>query len=289
MTVHQNKKEDRTPITVLFVPKTPGGILAKLMREAEEEIEKLTGDRVKVVERAGTMIKRILSKSNPWAGESCGRTECLVCRYEEGGGDCMRRNATYKTECLSCKEKAVEKTGKEKFYFGETARTTFERGQEHENDYLKGKEDSHMMKHWIEAHPNEDKPRFSMKVLRGHTSAFVRQIHEAVLIEMHADNVLNSKGEFNRCQLPRLGVKMGEKSICEEEPAQEMTEKDVLESVQMDRKRKEKRQENTGPASKRKKCHIRRPEFKSAPKRMRSSISEELETRDITEKGKNIL
>ena len=143
-----------------------------------------------------------------------------------------------------------------------------------------------MMKHWVEDHQNEDRPRFSMKVLRGHTSAFVRQIHEAVLIEMHAGNVLNSKGEFNRCQLPRLGVKMGEKSVSDKEPEKEMTEKDIFYSVQMDRKRKEKRQENTGPASKRKKCHIRRPEFKSAPKRMRSSISEELETQTVQKKAR---
>ena len=54
-------------------------------------------------------------------------------------------------------------------YIRETARTAFERGLEHRADYKKDKEDSHMRKHWEEDHFNEEKPIFSMKVLKGHT------------------------------------------------------------------------------------------------------------------------
>ena len=53
-----------------------------------------------------------------------------------------------------------------------------------------------------------------MKVLATHKSAFERQVTEAVLIEM-ADKgrLLNSKGGFNRCILPRLQVAMGDKVV----------------------------------------------------------------------------
>ena len=51
-----------------------------------------------------------------------------------------------------------------------------------------------------------------MKILRGHKSAFARQVHEAVAIQRcQGKNLLNSKAEYNRCLLPRLGIIMGEK------------------------------------------------------------------------------
>ena len=214
----------------------------------------MTGDRVKIVERAGIMIKRIFHKSNPWAGGNCGRDACIICRHERGGGDCKKRNITYKTECLRCLE-----SGKVRQYFGESARTGFERGQEHENDYKTMKEDSHMYKHWLEEHPEIEKPAFSMKVLRGHSTALVRQIHEAVMIEMNVATVLNSKGEFNRCQLPRLGVKMGEKDVQGEEVTREMTENDIFSSVRDCRKRRDERTEEVPRQNKRRKYTVRRP------------------------------
>ena len=49
-------------------------------------------------------------------------------------------------------------------------------------------------------------------MLAKHKSAFERQVTEAVLIEISDDGrLLNSKGEFNRCVLPRLQVAVGEK------------------------------------------------------------------------------
>ena len=66
-------------------------------------------------------------------------------------------------------------------------------------------------------HPEEEVV-FSMKVLKQHRSAFERQVIEAVLIEMEDDgSLLNSKGGFNRCALPRLQVVIGDKSAETEE------------------------------------------------------------------------
>ena len=140
-----------------------------------------------------------------------------------------------------------------------------------------------MHKHWVDDHPGEEKPKFAMKVLRGRTKAFVRQIHEAVLIEMNTTNILNSKGEFNRCQLPRLGVKMGEKNIDCEETMEEMNELDIFSSIN-DKKRKEKQGvegETNCPASKRRKFKVRRIEPVYAAKRRRGIEQETIQEKRV--------
>ena len=51
---------------------------------------------------------------------------------------------------------------------------------------------------------------FRMKVVRRHQTALFRQVHEAVRLHRISKNpgvkILNSKGEYNRCNLPRLQV-----------------------------------------------------------------------------------
>ena len=62
-------------------------------------------------------------------------------------------------------------------------------------------------------HPGEE-VNFKMKVLAKHISAFERHVTEAVLIEVADEKrLLNSKGGFNRCILPRLQVAMGDKVV----------------------------------------------------------------------------
>ena len=75
-------------------------------------------------------MKNILHKSNPWEGQLCARGDCLVCAQGgDGAGKCSKRNILYKTTCLACKEK-----GKDTNYYGESARTAYERGKEHRSD-----------------------------------------------------------------------------------------------------------------------------------------------------------
>ena len=98
---------------VLFVPYTPGGELAKRMREAEAKLETLTGYKLKVVERAGTKLVDILTKSDPWQGADCGREDCLLCLTKAATGknktqDCTRRNLVYETWCINCLERDEE-------------------------------------------------------------------------------------------------------------------------------------------------------------------------------------
>ena len=83
-----------------------------------------------------------------------------------------------------------------------------------------------------------DEVDFRMKVIKFHKSPFERQIHESVLIQASkGHHLLNSKMEYNRCQIPRLTIKMGEKEIVER---RKDLEKDIMEEKRQDQELEEK-------------------------------------------------
>ena len=134
---------------------------------------------------------------------------------------------TYQTWCRECKEEnenrlreemeiAEEKrkgnTGGKReevplyTYIGESSRSTYERGFEHQKDARDLKTTSHILKHILEKHPGSgpDEVRFDMKMLRTHQSPFERQIYESAVIQTMRGkhHLLNSRSEYNRCALP---------------------------------------------------------------------------------------
>ena len=252
-----NKKKEIKPATVLFVPRTPAGELARRLREAEMKISNLTGDRIKIVEKAGLKVESRIHKSNPWSGGDCKRKDCLLCKQGKEGtsGDCRRRNILYRTSCLECKEK-----GKDTFYIGESSRTSYERGKEHLRDFQTMSEESHMFNHHQEEHKDkENHVEFAMKIEKSHFSAFRRQVHEAVSIMRNQEkNLLNSKLEYNRCILPRLSVMMGQvesnKEIEEGKGSPGISEIEEELSIEAGKERKRDRKFSQGqPESKRRK------------------------------------
>ena len=98
-------------------------------------------------------------------------------------------------------------------YIGESAHSAHERGAEHLSDLENFRTGSHLLKHIIEHHPDTEPEavKFNMKVSKFHKSAYERQIHEAVQIEVNSkkNQMMNSKSEYSRCALPRLGLKFG--------------------------------------------------------------------------------
>ena len=122
------------------------------------------------------------------------------------------RNLVYSNQCLDCKEK-----GKVSIYLGETSKSAYERGGDHVTDYKSKKEDSHILKHQVTEH-NQAAPRYQFRILARFQSALMRQVTEAVLIRRQEEGtVLNSKGVFNRCSLPRLTVEGAMKKDGKEE------------------------------------------------------------------------
>ena len=157
-------------------------------------MEQLTGYRLKIVEKGGTKLVDVLHKANPWAGEHCGRNRCLLCTTKAETGksnsqDCRQRNIVYETTCLTCTEKQDLETedrygeeGKKKvdeekrrtrrfIYIGESNRSAYERGLEHQNDMPACKTSSHMLRHLIDQHEEEEENwesiRFRMQERRG--------------------------------------------------------------------------------------------------------------------------
>ena len=78
------------------------------------------------------------------------------------------------------------------------------------------KSSSHMLRHLLEMHRGEERSsvEFGMKVLSFKRSSFDRQIHESVLIQDNRDqHLMNNRAEFNRCAIPRLVSKLGDKDM----------------------------------------------------------------------------
>ena len=63
--------------SVIFVPHTKDSSLAKELREKEKDLCKITGDKVKIIEKAGNKLEDILIKRDPWKGADCGRPNCF--------------------------------------------------------------------------------------------------------------------------------------------------------------------------------------------------------------------
>ena len=227
---------------VMFIPFTKHSELAIRLRENEEQMEKMSGYRMKIVEKGGTKLVDMLHKANPWAGEECGRRGCLLCATKKELGltnsqDCKRRNCVYETTCITCNRRQDQETedkfskeGKKRIdeekrrtrryrYIGETNRSPYERGVEHQNDVGACKTSSHMLRHLIDVHEAEeedwDQIKFGMRIVKSTQSAFERQIMESVEIQKarKTSYILNAKSEYNRCALPRLTAKLGEKDL----------------------------------------------------------------------------
>ena len=122
-------------------------------------------------------------------------------------------------------------------YVGETSRSLYERAWEHENDKKQLKPQSHLLKHIVDIHGDQeiDDIKFGIRVLKFTKSSFERQVLESVLIQQERvkHHLLNSRSEFNRCAVPRLSTKIGDSNFkkyekdleAEKEKSEELEEK----------------------------------------------------------------
>ena len=75
-----------------------------------------------------------------------------------------------------------------------------------------------MLRHLLDVHEHEeeewDSIKFGMGIIRNTRTAFKRQILESVMIQRaRVHHIMNNKSEYNRCAIPRLTVKLGEKEL----------------------------------------------------------------------------
>ena len=66
--------------SVLFVPVTKDGILVKEIRKCEEELNRNSKERIKVMESGGVKLKNLLVNKNPFKNTKCDEKKCLICK-----------------------------------------------------------------------------------------------------------------------------------------------------------------------------------------------------------------
>ena len=121
-----NSKSEIQYKSVLFVATTPGGALAKQLRQREAELNKNNKERIKIVEKGGLKIKDILGSKKTFQKSKCIQKNCPLCTSsqfietsdEETKIPCNTNNIGYEWTCLTCKEKNILKV-----YAGETGRS----------------------------------------------------------------------------------------------------------------------------------------------------------------------
>ena len=220
----KNRKKEKLNLgakTVLFVDQTPGGELAKRLRELLQRLEPMMGFSIRIVERTGTKLKDLFPLNTLWDGMKCERGDCPPCN--QGGEkiqNCKKRNLVYESICAKCNPGAIEMKGEwepvmgvQSLYVGETCRSLHERSKEHMEAYRQGSNDSHVLKHHLAHHQGEGEPKMLFRAVKFYSTALGRQIGEATRIRRRgASSLLNSKGEYNRCRITRLTLEESEGS-----------------------------------------------------------------------------
>ena len=140
-------------------------------------VQALNVPSVRFIEKAGTTVIQDVGQSYPWASDKfCPRTNCWHCqgRYQllkeeeermvqSVTGEatstcppedtrtslpgCTSKGINFVSECGNCRDKGVRRQ-----YWGESSRSAFQRGGEHEAEIQMGKISHPMVQHFWEEH-----------------------------------------------------------------------------------------------------------------------------------------
>ena len=192
-------------VIVVFVPYTPGGVLAKTWRSTIERLMGGWAGGLKVVEQVGKSILSNLQRADPFKESTCDR-DCFSCNT--GGGDCEKESVGYEISCEECGKEGIERK-----YIGETSKNSYKRGKQHLEKYCsqskKTREATFMWKHTEDKHDGRLDVKFGMKVLLNYLEdPLGRQLNEGMRVknqyELDEFSVLNSGGEWHMAVIPRL-------------------------------------------------------------------------------------
>lgn len=177
---------------VMFIPSTPNSELRKEMQTYIDSSD----SKIKVIERSGTKMIRLLQKNDPFNDTECRKDDCFVCTTSKSG-NCRTSGVIYKIEC---------KEGCPFIYHGQTSSNAYTRGLKHLEDYAK-KRDKFMWKHCVNEH-NGERINFKMTIIRGcRNDSTKRQIMEGIFIQKTDPSItLNEKAEWNGVRIPRITI-----------------------------------------------------------------------------------
>ena len=130
-------------------------------------------------------------------------------------------------------------------YYGESSRSLYERSREHLADAEGFQEGSHIVKHWMQHHAEDDQmPPFTFTILKSFKDRLSRQVTEAIKIHYTKDFILNRKNEYNINHLSRVVVEEDaflKKKRARQEEMEEVMEKKRWEQFKAEHRRKPKR------------------------------------------------
>ena len=176
--------------SVIFVAATPE---SKLQKEMQAFINE-TDTKIKVIEKSGNKLVRMLQKNDPFKINECGKHNCLLCNSSKNG-NCRSTGVVYDVKC----------EGECPFrYRGQTAHNAYTRGLKHIED-LTNKRDKTLWKHCLNEHNGEIKS-FEMKILeRCRNDATKRQVIESIWIRRtDPKTTMNERSEWGEIKLPRI-------------------------------------------------------------------------------------
>ena len=178
--------------SVIFVEATPKSVLKERMERVIAK-HKL---KMRVIERVGTTIKRLLQKSDPFMKSVCDRNDCVLCQ-KGSKVNCRDRGCVYELECIECQRR----------YRGQTSRSMYERTREHMNDWTQGDDRCPLVRHSVLYHSSDDF-EFNIRVIgKCYGKPSRRLITEAVMIdELSDDETMNNKKEWSYVVLNKIGV-----------------------------------------------------------------------------------
>ena len=186
--------------SVLFVPATPGSVLARSIRQCEERNAQGRQVRIKVVERSGRSVKNTLAPNYPWKPQFCNDSDCFPCSSGKLPKiSCRKPGVAYQIVCTLCSGSGISSV-----YEGESGKCVFERGKKHLSEFHAGLSTNAMVIHNRIHHDSVPSLNFEMKAVKTFTTPLERQLDEALRIKnSEADVLMNSGSEWRLDSIPR--------------------------------------------------------------------------------------
>ena len=188
----------------MFVPPTPNGELAKMLKKRERELNCESEMNIKFIEKGGIKVKNLLVKKDPFPTQKCGVSNCPFCNklnpqiLIDGKQKCTAHNVGYRFKCTEC----------DFTYEGETHRRISVRSGEHSDQLRNESNNSALWKHILNHHPmGGHNVKFKLSVTGQFFDPLSRQADESQRIQNARGKLMNSKAEFNAPKIKRIVVK----------------------------------------------------------------------------------
>ena len=196
--------------TVLFVDATPGDKLFKMLKDTESKFRISDEFRIKFVTKAGVKLKSVLQRQSI-SDKTCNDNKGRPCVSSNGNSIktqvCRKNRVNYFTKCKTC-----ELQGKDRVYYGETARNLHTRSQEHYTSLKNECRNSFMYRHIMKEHKeNVHDVHFEWGIIGKFVKPLERQLNEAICIEKTTmRESLNSKKEYFHHNVRKIGFNEAE-------------------------------------------------------------------------------